>query len=410
MSRDPWTAFHDLRARGSVRWCGLMSGTSGDGIDAAVVECFESGARPRIIGGTTIEFDAETSRRLIADLREPPGADVVTRWDRELGLRFADAARTARDRIGDFDAIAVSGHTFAHLPALPATLQCGNPAMVAFLLDRPVVAEFRRTDVASGGEGAPLVPAADARLFGQPDRAVAILNVGGISNLTWLPPLGQGHPRARDCGPGNLVLNELVRLATAGEETVDRDGRYSLRGEVHSELVAEWLAHPFFGSRRRSTGREEFGEVWVAREARLRELSLPDAAATLCAWIAAAVAKSWQRLAADSPTSTLPSVCLIAGGGAHHPLLRTLIAEALGVPVQSVASIDPEHPIDPDRPIDPDWPINPDHRLDPDHREAAAFAILGHEFLHQRPTAFPETTGRPAPLSLGALFLPGPTA
>lgn len=385
MSRNPWAFLDELRARVSVRWCGLMSGTSGDGIDAAIVECFESGERPRIIGGTTIEFDAETSQRVIADLREPPRADVIARWDRELGRLFADAARAARDRLGDFDAIAVSGHTFAHLPALPSTLQCGNPAMVAFALDRPVVGDFRRTDVASGGEGAPLVPAADARLFGEPDRAVAILNVGGISNLTWLPPVGQGYPRARDCGPGNLVLNELVRVATAGEETYDRDGRYALRGEVHAELVTEWLAHPFFDSARRSTGREEFGEAWVASEPRLRQLPLEDAAATLCAWVAAAVAKSWRRLGADA-SAHLPDVCLIAGGGTHHPLLRTLIAEALGVPVQPVETIDP------------------------DLREAAAFAILGHEFLHQRPTAFPETTGRPAPLSLGALFLPGLTS
>lgn len=381
--------FFQLCERRSVRWCGLMSGTSADGIDAAVVEFSEGELRPRVLGGVTIPFSAAVTERLIDDLRQPPSVETAAAWDRELAHAFAEAALRAREEVGDFDAVALSGHTFAHLPQLPSTLQLGNPALVAQRLDRPVVAGFRATDVARGGEGAPLVPAADRKFFGEPNETVVVLNVGGISNLTWLPAGYAMEPRARDCGPGNLVLNAVIQRGTDGREPYDRDGRRAAAGGIDAARVSGWLDHPFYASERRSTGREDFGESWVEAHAAQPEdrTSMNDTLASLCDWIAQSVARSWQILARSAaPDEASPQRCLIGGGGAHHDFLRDRIQRHLGVEVTPLTEAR--------------------FGVSADLREAAAFAALGQEYLHGRPASFPGTTGCDTSGPLGALWLP----
>lgn len=386
----PLGALAHLSGRSTLRWLGLMSGTSCDGIDAALVEVEErAGALPRarVVGGAVEPFRREVEEALLAALESGAPVEDAALWDSRLGRHFADAALGLERRFGPADAIALSGHTFAHLPnAEPrATLQLGSPAIVAARTGRMVVAGFRAADVALGGEGAPLVPAADRILFGEAERDVAVLNLGGISNLTWLPR-GFGEPRASDSGPGNLVLNAVVRAARGAP--FDRDGCIAARGRPHRALAERWLEERFFGGELRSTGREEFGERWVAAHAaELGELTLEDRLATLVLWIARAVALVLARVAGGASRAGARTRLLVGGGGAHHRELIGAIGAEIG--------------------LEPEILTREGHGVEADLREAAAFALLGNEWLRGRPGSFPGTTGAREAGPLGSLWLPG---
>lgn len=370
-----------------AHWLGLMSGTSCDGIDVARVALEETAAgtvRMHECTGFTRPFPDDVARQLRACLVRDDPVSQAARWDRWLGDLFAEAALEGVQTLGRVDLVALSGHTFSHLPEAvpPTTLQLGNPAVVAERLGLPVVAGFRATDVARGGEGAPLVPAADRILFADPHHEVWVLNLGGIANLTRLPA-GGGNPRAADCGPSNLLLDACVRQATDGAEPWDQDGVRAAAGCVHEDRLAAWLHHPFFLQGRRSTGRESFGESWLIDHAsELRGLSLSDTLATLVHWIACSVERCAVRLGAAGP----PARLLVGGGGAHN---RALMA-ALGARLRCVPQV-----LARDR-----------HGVDADLREAAAFAILGHEFWMGRAGSFPETTGCRFAGVLGSLWWP----
>ncbi len=368
-----------LRRQRTVRWMGLMSGTSCDGIDVAVLDLQErSGELPRatFVHGGEYPFRASDSRRLIEALRRDPTVSSAAVWDAWLGEKFADTARRSIDRDGPVDAIVVSGHTFAHQPDQRATLQLGNPALVAVATGCPVVAGMRAADVARGGEGAPLVPAGDRILFARDDGPVAVVNLGGISNVTWLPDR-RGWPAAADCGPSNLILNRIVHLATGGDESFDHDGARTAAGVVHEELIRGWMAHPFFGSARRSTGREEFGEEWVLEHHdELSALSLADRLATVADWIAECVSVQIHRFGGAADTEVL-----VGGGGAFN----LGVMNAIGRRFERVEVLCEE-----------------DHGVSESLREAAAFAVLGHELLHRRAGSFPTTTGCRGPGPIGA--------
>lgn len=387
MSRAPGLLAR-LEVLNTTTWLGLMSGTSGDGIDAALVILEERAeATPRVVSvdGLTVPFPEPLSVQLIADLVTPPDIETAAIWDARLGERFADAARGAAERLGDADAIALSGHTFVHLPEHHprTTLQLGSPALVAERTGLPVVSGFRAHDVARGGEGAPLVPAGDRILFGTADRGVAVVNLGGIGNITWLPR-GSGEPRALDTGPANLILNRMVLEGTGGERPMDVDGALGARGTVRRELMEPWMDHPFLGDpEARSTGREQFGERWVEEHReQLRGFCLEDRLATAVAWIAATVALGLRRLAGEEPVGRI----LVGGGGAHNRALLRALQTTLPGPVECLSA---------ER-----------HGVDGDLREAAAFAVLGHEWLRGRPGSFPGTTGCLRAGPLGSVTLP----
>lgn len=376
-------------APGSYTWLGLMSGTSCDGIDAARVHLAETGdaafpVRVLDVVGATLPFPEEFSQ-LLRVSADGTLADAA-RWDRVLGESFAAAASDAIGRWGAVDGIAVSGHTFAHLPQGPAstTLQMGNAALVAAETQCVVVSGFRSGDVAVGGEGAPLVPAGDRALFGALGRRVAVINVGGISNVTLLDG-PTGEPGAADCGPGNLVLNEIARRFEV-PEGFDRDGVIAARGHADAATVTRWLEHPFLSGTARSTGREEFGEAWVSEQwDTIGALGVENALASAVTWIAAVIARKIEALlgARGAPLDR----CLIGGGGAHHQALVSAIADATGRRVEILCA--------------------EEHGVDADLREAAAFAILGHERCVGRPGSFPATTGCSAPTAIGSIWLPG---
>ena len=255
-----------------------MAGTSGDGIDAACVRIRGVGAdmRVELVLHHHKPFPASLRRRLAAAMAP---ADTTTqeiaRLHADLGDAFGRAAEAAINKLPPRHRptlVGLAGQTVCHLPdrrpGRTVTLQLGDPARVAARTGLSVVADFRQSDVAAGGQGAPLVPWTDWVLFCHPKIDRIVQNIGGIGNLTWLPAGGgQEDVVAFDTGPGNMIIDGLAALASRGRESMDRDGRRAARGRVLEGVLNAWLRHPYLTRRPpKSTGREEFGRVFIERE------------------------------------------------------------------------------------------------------------------------------------------------
>jgi len=384
-------SIEDLRRRDERRIAGLMSGTSADGIDAALllVRGFGLDTRWTLENFLTVPYPDGIRRRVLdaIDARAPE----IARLDMELGERFAEAvlalARSAGRRLDEIDCIGSHGQTICHIaPPLPgprATLQIGEPAVIAERTGIPVVCDFRPRDIAAGGSGAPLVPVADSILFRAAPHPLAILNIGGIANLTLIPGR-DADPSGFDTGPGNSVIDGLARLLP-GEPPCDRDGAMARRGRVHGDRVAAWLGDPYFEAPPpKSTGREIFGTPFVERIVREMPDAPPeDRMATATAFVARSIAAAFRRFV---PPSERPEEIWIAGGGARNPALVDALREAIA-PI-GVAALE-------DR-----------SGLDADAREAVAFAILANEFLGDRPGNAPLATGARRRAVLG-MWVPG---
>ena len=312
---------------------GLMSGTSLDGIDAALVDIH--GRRPlvRPLGSRTTPYPSQLRARLLAAAEEAPlSAGALARLHVAVGEHLAEAAlglcRTLRIPPARVALVGSHGQTIHHAPGAHCTLQIGEPAVIAVRTGITTVANFRVADVAAGGEGAPLAPWAHHVLFAHPRRARAVQNLGGIGNVTYLPP-GSGPMKvvAFDTGPGNMVIDGVVRRLSRGRAWMDRDGRLARRGRVDDGLLAALLRHPFLRRRPpKSSGREEFGADVVARlvrDGRRRRLADADLVATATAFTARATADAYRRF--------LPRLdeVLVAGGGSRNPTLVAALAAAL---------------------------------------------------------------------------------
>ena len=358
-----------------MRVIGLMSGTSLDGIDAALVDI--TGRRPhvRALGFRTVPYPPALRRTLLA-VAEGARVDAA-----DLGrLHVAVGNCLALAVLGLCRALRVSpmrvalvgshGHTIHHAPGAGHTLQIGEPACIAVRAGITTVANFRAADVAAGGQGAPLAPLAHHLLFQHPRRARAVQNLGGIGNVTYLPAGGDAAAmRAFDTGPGNMVIDGVVRHVTRGRQWMDRDGRLARAGRVVPDLLRELLRHPFLARRPpKSTGREEFGAPLVARLVATgrRGLRAADLVATATAFTAHATAAAYRRF--------LPSVdeVLLAGGGSRNPALVRGIAGALeGVRVVTVDALG----------------------VNADALEAYGFALLAWAAAHARPVGLRVVTG-----------------
>ena len=389
MSDDPLTRFLALRTASPRRVVGLISGTSADGIDVALVELEGAGetTRARMLDFRTRPYDPELRARVLAlkDAR----ADDLLRCHVRLGEEFGRAAlemiEAARRKGLSVHLIGSHGQTARHHPRADdpggraATLQLGEPAIIAERTGLPVVADFRPRDIAAGGEGAPLVPLVDWLLFRRAGSTRACLNMGGIANVTVVTERVDAV-RAFDLGPANMPLDLVVQHWTGGAETFDRDGRRALTGRVDHGLVAELLRHPYFElPPPKSTGREAFGDVFVepllARYAGRER----DLLATLTRFVAASVAEGIRRWVREPVAEVL-----VSGGGARNPTLMAELATALTpVPVRSLAEVG----------------------LDPDAKEAVAFAVLANETLFGRPGNVPGATGAAGPRILGKIVL-----
>lgn len=291
---------------------GLNSGTSADGVDAVACEISGRGInmKVRVIGHEAVGYSPSLRQSLLAAMAPAQArTEDICRLHAAVGQAFAHAARRAMGRFGlkRIDLVGSHGQTICHLPpgrpvkpphrrsagrARPAllsklkessasgrqtgTLQIGDPTLIASATMAPVVSDFRHSDMAVGGQGAPLVPWTDFVLFGDRQRNRIIQNIGGIANLTWLPAAcGSADVIAYDCGPGNMVIDALVTHFTGGQKTFDRNGAMAGRGKVLPAVLADLLGHPFLLRRPpKSCGREEFGVAFTAallkRHARIK--------------------------------------------------------------------------------------------------------------------------------------------
>jgi anhydro-N-acetylmuramic acid kinase len=358
-----------------------MSGTSLDGVDAVLLrlEGPVLGPQWRLLAHHHEPFPDALRERLARVVRPRAGLRRTARLHIALGEHYAAVLRLLLEQAGiepgQVSAVGLHGQTVYHAPdgPEPVTFQIGSAAVVAERTGLAVVHDFRSRDVAAGGQGAPLVPFADAVLLRRADRERITLNLGGIANLTWLPA-GQGTDGVTgfDTGPGNLVLDGLVRRGTGGERTCDRDGRLAASGSVIAPLLEEWLAHPFLARRPpRSAGREQWGDgfvgaVWESWGARR---PLADLLATAAAFTIESVSRA---VAAFLPPPAESRQVVVAGGGARNPILleglrrrmapaETLLSDDLGLPAEA--------------------------------REAAAFAVLADAHLYGVSAVLPAVTG-----------------
>ena len=360
-----------------------MSGTSADGIDAALVrfDGDHAHARPTLLHGRTHAWQPALRERLVAlgQQTQVLTLDDVGELDVRIGHAFAAAAlATLRDAgltAREVAAIGSHGQTLRHRPHgdAPFTLQLGDAHVIAERCGVPVIADFRRRDVAAGGHGAPLVPAFHAATLHDAGENRAVLNLGGIANLTLLP--ARGTVRGFDTGPANGLMDAWCQRHTGA--AYDAGGAFAAQGRVDGALLARLLAEPWFAAPPpKSTGRDRFHLDWV--EAALTGDEAPaDVQATLLALTARSVANA---LHATQPRTQRVIAC---GGGVHNPLLLDALAEAMPNATIESSTV---------------------HGLDPDFVEAMAFAWLAREHLAGRPGNLPAVTGAAGPRVLGARY------
>lgn len=378
---------------GERRLIGLMSGTSCDGVDA--VACTVTGVHgaagklaARLVAHRHAAYEPDFAARLL--VLGGAAAPELARVHVELGRRFGRAAAEVMAAAGwaaaSVAAVACPGHTAVHLPPEPgdpgATLALGDGDVVAEICGALVVADLRARDRAAGGQGAPLVPYADACLLRRPDRIVAALNLGGIGNLTVIPPLGD--PLAFDTGPANMLLDAALTRASGGRLTFDAGGLLGLAGRADRAWVERALAEDAFLSQPppRSTGRERYGSAFLERHwGQLGALALPDLAATLAAHVVATVRTAFERFVPRRPAELI-----VSGGGAAN----RCVMEGLAASLQPMLVRDSETALG----------------LPAQAREALAFALLADATLAGAAGNLPSVTGAARAVRLGKLCLP----
>jgi anhydro-N-acetylmuramic acid kinase len=344
-----------------------MSGTSLDGIDVAVVEL--RGRRIRTLGFRSTPYPQAVRGGLL----RPLDAERISRLNFGLGKRYAFAVLEAIKRFGPVDLVGCHGQTIYHRGRVH-TLQIGEPAVIRELTGVPVVSNFRSRDIAAGGEGAPLVPFVDYWLFRHPTRTRVALNIGGIANVTIIPPSAKPEDViAFDTGPGNMVIDALAFESTHGRQSFDRDGRIAGSSHVNRTLLSRLLKDAYYNKRGpKSAGREQYGVDFVKRMKKF-EPSLENLIATATALTAATVARALRGIPGD---------LIVSGGGVHN---RQLMAEiAAFLPQMYVAT-------------------SADYGIDPDAKEAIAFAVLAYETWHGRPANLPSATGARHNVVLGSI-------
>ena len=363
-------------------YIGLISGTSMDAVDAALVAFGDGGARVVATHSASIPDDL---RRELHALAQDPAAAAIRFWtaDARLGSVFAGTTLALLDTAGtdarDVAAIGSHGQTVYHAPraATPITVQLGDPSVIAERTGITTVADFRRRDIAAGGEGAPLAPAFHRAVFSAPGVERGILNLGGIANLSVLPADPDQPPLGFDTGPANTLLDAYVRSRFAAD--MDRDAALAREGEVIPSLLAALLAEPYFDrTPPKSTGRELFNPSWLdARLAAHPEAGPHDVLRTLCELTVESAVSAIERFAPDAQEIWL------CGGGARNPLVAArLAARAAPIRVDTTQTIG----------ISPDWV------------EAAAFAWLAMRTLAGEAGNAPTVTGAERGAVLGGIY------
>jgi anhydro-N-acetylmuramic acid kinase len=405
---------------------GLLSGTSADGIDAAL--CKIDGAPPnltlRLVRAQTIAYDAQLRERILAAMRRgSAGTDEVCQLNFAIGEAFAQAALAVAQ--GEpVDLIGSHGQTVWHQVEadgrVSATLQIGEPAVIAERTGATVISSFRARDVAAGGQGAPLVGYLDWLLLRHPTDWRAVQNIGGIGNVTFLPPTsssinltpheshlttsrtplrkrrgdgGEVNPAlqvaaisdvylsAFDTGPGNALIDSAMTIITCGAARYDDGGRFAAQGEIDSAWLDALMQHPYFQQPPpKTTGRELFGTDYaeqLVHDGRTRGLTDADIVANITALTAHSIAAACRDFAPAPVTE-----CILAGGGRHNATLVRMLEQQLAPARVSRSE---------------------DHGIDGDFKEALLFALLAYETWHNRPGCLPEQTGARHASVLGSI-------
>jgi len=365
-----------------MHYIGLMSGTSVDGIDAALVSIPVSGQLTLL---ATHQHPFPVAVRAAVQALMQPGPNEIERegeLDVQLGRLFAEATHALLAKSGvsasGIRAIGSHGQTIRHRPhaAHPFTRQIGNPSVIAEETGITTVADFRARDLAAGGEGAPLVPTFHQWLFRKPGVNRAIVNIGGIANITWLPATENNAVLGFDTGPGNTLLDQWI--ARHRNEPYDRDGAWATSGHVQKDLLAQLMTDEYFTKAPpKSTGREHFNLAWLERQL-AGKLAPEDIQATLAELTAASIARGLKIL-----PEKIGEIFICGGGGHNRDLLARLRAQLPGIPVATTGILG----------LDPDWV------------EAAAFAWLAHQTLAGRAGNLPSVTGARHPVLLGGIYL-----
>ncbi len=378
------------------RVLGIMSGTSLDGIDVALIDVLSEIGSNRLnyqlIAFKTFSFPASIRKRLLAVSEEGGGTTAeISELNFALGYLYSNCARKLIKEAGltpeDIDLLGCHGQTIQHLPQqkIPSTLQIGEPGIIAQELGIRTISNFRARDMAAGGEGAPIVPYVDFLLFGRAEENVILQNIGGIGNFTYIPAGGSlDCLLASDTGPGNILIDGAVQLITAGVEKMDKDGNKARQGKVQEHLLSKMLEHPFLQRELpRTTGREDFGrtvvdDYWNLFQA--SDLSSNDFIATLTAFTVESIYLTYSRFLLNK-NRPLDRV-IIAGGGSYNPV----IMEGLQKKLDPISCVRYE-----------------DLGFNGEAKEAVAIAILAWTSYQGQPNNVPAATGARERVVLGDL-------
>ncbi|MBM3773701.1 MAG: anhydro-N-acetylmuramic acid kinase [Acidobacteria bacterium] len=382
-----------------MRIAGIMSGTSLDGIDVAIVDI--EGKRPgrraeraspgRRIAGYVFHsrpYPERVRKAILGVSNCATHTGEISRLNFLLGELYAERVReTCRLRripLGSIELIGCHGQTIFHQGQgarflgrpIASTLQIGEAAVLAERTGIPVISDFRTRDMAAGGKGAPLVAFTDYLLFTHPTRSRVAVNIGGIANVHGIPAGARPEDViAFDTGPGNMVIDALMRESSGGRRAFDRDGRVAARGKVDRALLDELLRDPYYRQRPPKTaGREQYGSGFIER-LKATGLAMPDLIATATALTAATIALGIRKFLKGGEL-------IAAGGGVHNPQIMAHLAALL--PDMAMAT-------------------TADFGIDPDAKEAIAFALLAYETWHRRPANLPSATGARRPVILGKI-------
>lgn len=361
-------------------YIGVMSGTSLDGIDTALVEIDQG--QVRLLASHQSPMP-ETLKQQVLAICLGQATDLVTigQIDHQLGVLYAQAVIALLDKSGysaeQITAIGNHGQTVYHQPSgdTPFTTQLGDANIIAALTGIDTIADFRRKDMALGGQGAPLVPAFHQSIFGSTDSSVVVLNIGGIANISVLRP--EQAVVGYDTGPGNMLMDAWCHKHC--HQPFDKDALFAQQGQVDQTLLTKFLSEPYLQAQApKSTGRELFNLPWL--EALLADdcLSPADVQRTLCEFSAQSIANEVRQYQQGEQPELL-----VCGGGAHNPLLMQRLQALL-----------------------PDWQVmsTDDKGVDSNNMEAMAFAWLAYRRMHNLPSNLPDVTGASKAVALGVMY------
>jgi len=384
----------EIAAKKKMRVAGLMSGTSVDGVDVAVVDITKQ--KVHLLAFDVFPYPPALRREILRLCRpESARLDNICHYNFVLGEVFADAiiklCRKSSIPLSSIDLVGSHGQTIYHNPrgrrysrtTICSTLQIGEPSVIAHRTGITTVADFRPRDIAAHGEGAPLVPYADYVLFGHNRLSRAVQNIGGIANVTFLPRgCKQDDIIAFDTGPGNMVIDGIIRLISGGKQRLDPAGKMAAQGTVDKRLLNEMLRHPFLRRRPpKSTGREEFGDFFANRlyqQATQKGLADFCLIATVTAFTANSIARAYHKF-----LPTMPDEVILCGGGSHNDTLVEMLQSEL--PNAKMLS-------------------TRDFGISVDAKEAVSFAILAWATINGLTNNVPGATGADRPVVLGKII------